>query len=53
MSLECRAKELHKTANKTITNVVQFRYLGITVRNQKFIQKKIKTVVDSGNACYH
>jgi hypothetical protein len=33
--------------------VAQFKYLGRTVRNQNFIQDKIKNRLNSGNACYH
>jgi hypothetical protein len=34
-------------------NLAQFRYLGMTVRNQNLIQKEIKWSLNSGNACYH
>jgi hypothetical protein len=33
--------------------VVQFKYLGETVTNEKLIQEEIKRRLNSGNACYH
>jgi hypothetical protein len=40
-------------ANRSFENVSQFRYLGMTVTNQNFIQKEIKRRLNSGIACYH
>jgi hypothetical protein len=34
-------------------NVAEFKYLGITVTNQNYIQKQIKDRLNIGNACYH
>jgi hypothetical protein len=42
-----------KIANRSLENVSQFIYFGMTVTNQKFIQGEIKNRLDSGNACYH
>jgi hypothetical protein len=42
-----------KTANRSFQNVSQFRYLGITATNEKFIQEDILRRLISGNACYH
>jgi hypothetical protein len=42
-----------KTANRCFENVVQFRYLGVTITNQNLIQEEIKRRLHSGNACYH
>jgi hypothetical protein len=42
-----------KIANKSFENVSQFKYLGMTVTNQKLIQEEIKRRLSSGNACYH
>jgi hypothetical protein len=42
-----------KIANRSFKNVSQFKYLGTTVTNQNFIQKEIKRILNSGNACYH
>jgi hypothetical protein len=41
-----------KIAN-TFENVLQFKYLGLKVANQNLIQDKIKTRLNSGNACHH
>jgi hypothetical protein len=42
-----------RIANRSFGNVSQFRYLGMTVTNQKLIQEEIKRRLNSGNACYH
>jgi ribosomal protein S2 len=42
-----------KIANRCFENVVQFRYLGTTIRNQNLIQEEIKKGLNSGNACYN
>jgi hypothetical protein len=42
-----------KTANRSLENVVQFRYLGTTITHQNLIQEEIKRRLKSGNACYH
>jgi hypothetical protein len=42
-----------KIGNRCFENVEQFRYLGTTIRNQNFMQTKIKRRLNSGNACYH
>jgi hypothetical protein len=39
--------------NRCFENVVQFRYFGTTITNQKRIQEEIKRRLNSGNACYH
>jgi hypothetical protein len=39
------------TANRTLKNVAQFRYLVTTVTNQNFIQEEIKRTLNSSNAC--
>jgi hypothetical protein len=41
------------TANRTLKNVAEFKYLGMTVTNQNLIHKEIKRRLNSGNACYH
>jgi hypothetical protein len=33
--------------------VEQFKYLGKTLMNQDSIQEEIKSILNSGNACYH
>jgi hypothetical protein len=39
--------------NRSSENVTQFKYLGTTITNQKFISEKIKRRKNSGNACYY
>jgi hypothetical protein len=42
-----------KIANRSFENVSQFKYLEMTITNQNFIQEEIKSILGSGNACYH
>jgi hypothetical protein len=42
-----------KIANRCLENVAQFRYLGMTITNQNWIQEEIKRRLNSSNACYH
>jgi hypothetical protein len=42
-----------KTANRSFESVEQFRYFGTTETNQNLIQEEMKSVLNSGNACYH
>jgi hypothetical protein len=42
-----------KIGNRSFENVSQFKYLGTIAKNQNFIQKDIKSRLNSGNACYH
>jgi hypothetical protein len=53
MLVECRPKPEYKNRKQIISNVSQFRYLGMTVTNQNLIQEEIKRRLNSGNACYH
>jgi hypothetical protein len=38
-------------ANRSFENMAQFRYLGMTVTDQNFIQKEIKKRLNSSSAC--
>jgi hypothetical protein len=40
-------------ANRCFVNVVQFRYLGMTVTNQNLTQEEIQKRLNLGNVCYH
>jgi uncharacterized Fe-S center protein len=42
-----------KIANRSLENVSQFKYLGTTVTNQKFIRVEIKRRLNFDNDCYH
>jgi len=42
-----------KTDNSSFERVEQFKYLGMTLTNQNYIQEEIKSRLKSGNACYH
>jgi len=42
-----------KTDNSVSERVEEFRYLGTTLKNQNSIQEEIKSILKSGNACYH
>jgi hypothetical protein len=57
-SKEDSHQNVHQNRNITIAdrlfeNVLQFKYLGMTVTNQNLIQEEIKRRLNSGNACYH
>jgi hypothetical protein len=41
-----------KIANRSFENVLQFKYLGMTITNQNLIQE-IKRRLSYGNACYY
>jgi hypothetical protein len=42
-----------KIGNRSFENMSQFKYLGMTVKNQNLIQEEIKRRLNSGNARYH
>jgi hypothetical protein len=42
-----------EAANKSSENVTKFRFFGTTAKNYNFAFTKIKTRLNSGNACYH
>jgi hypothetical protein len=39
-----------RIANRSFENMLQFRYLGVTVTNQNLIQEEIKRRLNSGDA---
>jgi hypothetical protein len=42
-----------RTDNSSFARVEEFKYLGTTFTNQISIQAEIKSILQSGNACYH
>jgi ribosomal protein S2 len=46
-------KIMTKIANRSIVNMAQYKYLGMTVTNQNFIQEEIKRILNPGNAFYN
>jgi hypothetical protein len=40
-------------ANKPFKNVAKFKYLEMTVKNKKFIEKEIKSRLNVQNPCYN
>jgi hypothetical protein len=42
-----------KIGNRSFEDVANFRHLGTTLTDQKFMHEKIKSRINSGNACCH
>jgi len=55
MSRNQKARQSHsmKIDNSSFGRVEELKYLGTAITNQNFIQEKIKSILKSGNACYH
>jgi hypothetical protein len=43
----------NKKNNRSFENVLQFRYLGMTLTNQNLFPEEINRRLNYGNACYH
>jgi len=55
MSRDQNAGRIHSVRidNNTFERVEEFKYLGTTLTNQIYIAEEIKSILRSGNACYH
>ena len=42
-----------KIDNSSIESLEEFKYLGMTLTDQNFIQEEIKSRLKLGNACYY
>jgi hypothetical protein len=42
-----------KIANESFENVAKFKYLAMTLTDQDDIHDEIKSILNSGNACYY
>jgi len=50
---KCHCSDNLIIAYKSFESIAVFKYLGMTITNQKCIHEEIKSRSNSGNACYH
>jgi hypothetical protein len=55
MSFHQKAGQIHSVliTDKSFSNMMNFKYLGITITNQNCIHEEIKWRLNLWNACYH
>jgi hypothetical protein len=57
MTMSCRQNSGQnqniRVANESFENVAKFKYVGMKLTNQNDIHDKIRSRLNSGNACYH
>jgi hypothetical protein len=55
MSRSQKIGQKHSTeiGNRSFEEMAKFKYLGMTLTDQKCMHEKIKSRLNSGNACYH
>jgi hypothetical protein len=49
----CTGTRLNLYGGAYLCRVEEFKYLGKTLMNKNSIQEEIKSILNSGNACYH
>jgi hypothetical protein len=55
MSRDQNAGRSHniKIDNRSLERLEEFKYCGTNLKDQNSIQEEIKSILKSGNACYH
>jgi hypothetical protein len=49
----CTTKSQHTTGDRSFQNVAKFKYMGITLTSQNYLQIENKIRLNSRTACYH